>query len=312
MAYRFLLEVPDALYNQANMVITATDDADIVDVHEGIGGDFYAEGKTITMLAYSLEIVERLATWYADAGSTDVPVAVVLTNGTKMVPGDMSSGDIVAAIRRDQPWVERSIPKIGDHATTTAPAAGFAPATATAESGVATAKGPRVAEVEILATDEPTDHPTVNIDDYVMLHLPVIDLARPERAYAEVFGARLVGQANRDGQGGWEWLDPHYDVEQEAQFGTEPDYAFLQNGSLSIALERVGRAYPLDVFANPPLPIRLLVSDSSYESIKAEALARNWNVFDVATPGVFGFRDPFGYTWAIHSESFEKGETPNA
>jgi uncharacterized glyoxalase superfamily protein PhnB len=41
-------------------------------------------------------------------------------------------------------------------------------------------------------------------------------------------------------------------------------------------------------------------------------MVRNWNVFDDSTGGVFGFRDPFGYTWAIHSESFEKGAPANA
>lgn len=312
MAYRFLLEVPDALYAQANVVISATPDADIVDVHEGIGGDFDNEGKTLTLVAYSLDIVRRLDEWVHEVqrveGNT-APVQYLLTDGRKLTVFADSTEDIVAAIRRDQPWTERFIPKIGDHITRTGPNGTVLNPVATDEAraaGVAVVNAPKLGQITILATDEPKDHPTIDIQDVTMLHLPVVDLSRPERAYGEVFGAATIGRANRDGKGGWIWLGAGYDVEQEAQLGSEPDFAFVQNGPLTIALERMGRAYPLDVFRNPPAPIRLLVDDASFESIKAQVLVRNWNVFDATTPGVFGFRDPFGYTWGVHSESFEK------
>lgn len=308
MAYRFLLEVPDELYNQANLVITSVPDADIVDVHEGIGGDFDAQGKTITLIAQSLRVIESLSTWYADAPKGDLPVSVALTNGVHMVPGEVSDADIVSAIRRDQPWVDRSIPKIGDHQTRVGPAEAFQSPAASTGRGVAVVNKPATADIVILATDEPTDHPVITVDDFTMLHLPVVDLPLPQKAYAGVFGTEVVRHADRDGKGGWTWLEPQYDDRPISQ----PDFAFLQNGALTLALERRGRAYPLDVFSNPPAPIRLLVDDASFEKIKAQVMVRNWNVFDDTTPGVFGFRDPFGYTWAIHSESFEKGEIANA
>lgn len=316
MAYRFLLEVPDALYAQANVVISHTPDAGIVDVHEGIGGDFDNEGKTLTLSAHSLDVVHRLSDWYTDVLFTTPNADMVnyaLTNGTRLPVSGTDPGDVVAAIRRDQPWVERSIPKIGEHSTKTAPAGVLQPASGVAvREALDTKNGPLLGNITILATDEPNDHPVITIDDVTMLHLPVIDLARPERAYGEIFGAAMVDRADRDGRGGWIWHGASYDIEQEAQFGTEPDFAFVQNGPLVIALERMGRAYPLDVFANPPAPIRLLVTDDSFTSIRGEVFARNWNVFDDATPGVFGFRDPFGYTWAIHSESSEKETVSNA
>lgn len=318
MAYRFLLEVPDALYAQANVVINHAPDAEIVDVHEGIGGNFDIPGKTMTLAGHSLDLVYRIHSWYADVlfhSPTAPPVNYVLTSGGRISVAAANPDDVVAAIRRDQPWVERTIPKIGEHAVRTAPPGVLKPAVATMDVRLArtdASRGPRLGNITILATDEPRDHPVLDIDDVPMLHLPVIDLARPERVYAEIFGAALVDRADRDGRGGYVWHGADYDIEQEAQFGTEPDFAFLQNGPLAIALERAGRAYPLDVFSNPPAPIRLLVDDASFATIRAEVLARNWNVFDNATDGVFGFRDPFGYTWAIHSESFEKGSPANA
>ncbi len=312
MAYRFLLEVPDALYEQANVVITAAPDADIVDVHEGIGGDFDNPGKTVTLVAYSLDIVYRLDAWYRDverAGEDTAPVNYLLTDGRRLPVAAAEVGDTIAGIRRDQPWVERTIPKIGDHTTRSGPASALTTPVATLEAreaGVAIANAPTFANVTILATDDPAEHRTITIDDVLMLHLEMIDLDRPEHMYAEVLGAKVVGRANRDGKGGWTWLDAGYDTEQEAQFGTEPDFAFLQNGALTVALERMGRAYPLPVFAHVPQPIRLLVDDASFERIKAEVLVRNWNVYDLSTPGVFGFRDPFGYTWSVHHESTGK------
>lgn len=318
MAYRFLLEVPEALYAQANVVISHTPDAGINDTHIGIGGDFDNPGITVTVSAHSLDIAWRLKDWYADV-QTNIPdagpVNYLLTNGTRLPVSDTDPYDVVAAIRRDQPWVDRSIPKIGEHTTRVGPAEALTPARATAETktgGAAVVNAARVGNITILATDEPTDHPSITIDGATMLHLPMIDLFRAEQAYAEVFGAQLVDRADRDGHGGYTWHNVQPGIESDVRTVPEADYAFLQNGPLTLALERMGRAYPLDVHANVPAPVKLLVPDDSLESIKAEALVRNWTVIDDSTTGIFVFRDPFGYTWEIHAESFEKEVLTNA
>jgi hypothetical protein len=318
MAYRFLLEVPDALYTQANVVINHTPDAGIVDTHEGIGGNFDLQGKTLTLTAHSLDIAWRLKDWYADvrANIPDAgPVTYLLTTGGRMLVSDHDPAEVVAAIRRDQPWVDRTIPKIGEHQTRTGPAEALKPAMASVEvrgSHTSVVNAPRTGSVTILATDDPTDHPTITIEDATMLHLPMIDLFRAERAYAEIFGAELVDRADRDGAGGYVWRGVEQTSNSDVRTVPEADYAFLQNGPLTLALERMGRSEPLDVHSVVPSPVRLLVSDESLESIKAEVLVRNWAVMDDTTPGVFAFRDPYGYTWAIHSESFEKDALSDA
>lgn len=319
MAYRFLLEVPDALYAQANVVINHAPDAQIVDVHEGIGGNFDLQGKTMTLAGHSLDLVYRIHDWYADVlfhTPTAPPVNYALTSGGRLPVAGTDPIDVVAAIRRDQPWEERTIPKIGEHAVKTGPPGVLKPAMASMEArlvGTDTLPAPRVGNITILATDEPGDHPVMNIDDVPMLHFQVINLEPAERCYAEVFGAALVDRADRDGRGGWIWHGVESDIEQEAHLGgAEPDFSFVQNGPLVIALERMGRAYPLDVFSNPPAPIRLLVDDASFAAIRGEVLVRNWNVFQDSAEGMLGFRDPFGYTWAIHSESSEKDAHPHA
>lgn len=318
MAYRFLLEVPDALYAQANVVISHAPNAGIVDLHEGIGGDFDAQGKTLTLSAHSLDIAWRLNEWYADVTANMPgagPVNYVFTNGLRMHVAEHDPAEVVAAIRRDQPWVDRSIPKIGDHVTRMGPADALKPAMASVETrsySTAVVNQPRVGKVTILATDEPTDHPTMTVDDATMLHVEMIDLFRAEAAYREVFGAVIVDRADRDGKGGYIWHGEDLSTDNDVRTMPEADFSFLQNGPLALALERVGRAAPLHVHGNVPAPVRLLVSDDSLESIKGEVLVRNWTIMDDTTPGVFAFRDPFGYTWAVHSESFEKDALSDA
>lgn len=319
MAYRFLLEVPDALYEQANVVINHAPDAGIVDTHVGIGRSFDTPGVTMTLAAHSLDIVWRLKDWYADVQANMPgadPVNFLLASGGRMPVADADPYDVVAAIRRDQPWVERTIPKIGEHITHTAPAGILKPASASLETtmrpGTGVVNAPRLGNVTIHATDEPTDHPAITIDGVTLLRLQMIELFRAEAVYAEVFGAQLVDRADRDGAGGyiWHYAQPGQSV--DVRSATEPDFAFLQNGPLAIALERMGRSAPLDVHARVPAPVKLLVSDESLESIKAEALVRNWLVMDDTTPGIFMFRDPFGYTWEIHAQSFEKDALTDA
>ncbi len=318
MAYRFLLEVPDALYAQANVVISHAPNAGIVDTHDGIGGDFDNEGTTLTLMAHTLDIAWRLKDWYSDVQANMPgagPVNYLLTNGTRLPVGESDPSEVVAFIRRDQPWVERSIPKIGDHATRVGPADALNPVANRGQgrgAGASLMHAPRVGNVTIMATDEPTDHPTVSIDGVSMIHLEMIDLFRAEQAYAEVLGTSLVDRADRDGKGGYIWYGARHTAESDVRTNPEADFAFLQNGPLTLALERKGRAYALPVHSNVPDPVRLLVSDESLENIKAEALVRNWTVMDDSTQGVFVFRDPFGYTWAVHSESFEKDTLTDA
>ena len=121
-----------------------------------------------------------------------------------------------------------------------------------------------------------------------------------------------MDRADRDDRGGYVWHNAQPGQQGDVRTVPEADFAFLQNGPLTIALERVGRAEPLHVHGNVPPPVRLLVPDENLNSIQAEALVRNWTVMDNNTPGIFVFRDPFGFTWEIHAESFEKDVLSNA
>src|SRR5918998_1335625 len=76
MAYRFLLETPEALAADASVTVEAVGDA---------------------------------------LGASRPDLRIVLHSGVRLDLEQLDRGAMVAAIRRDQPWVERSIPKVGEH-----------------------------------------------------------------------------------------------------------------------------------------------------------------------------------------------------
>lgn len=311
MAYRFLLEVPESLVEDANVVVSHVGDAQVILAHASHGVGFDEPYQDLTIAAHSLRAIQAIYKWKADidrnAPLSRNRVRIALHSGERLTVGETDYGQMVAAIRRDQPWVERSIPKIGEHQTRTGPTRLHEEPESTPlprETQVAiddyapAAKPPHLADVRILATDDASTHPTLIVDGIPFIELGFSDLARPEHVYGEMFGLQIVGRGNRAANGGWEFIEPGYDIEQEAQFGTEPQYAFLQNGPLALALKRLGRGYPLDHYTKIPEPIHLLMDMESLGRVKALVLLRSWDVRDPRPDGLI-FRDPFGYTWAL-------------
>lgn len=312
MAYRFLLEVPETLVGDANIVVNHVPDAQVILARDSHGLGYEDPYKDLTVAAHSLRVLDAIYAWYDDMGANNpasrMNVLIVLHGGERLSVGEVPKAQMVAAVRRDQPWVERSIPKIGEHET------GHSPGTSVIETSTVPAvvddAGPSVSMIDreeigewvrpitILASDDPDAHTSMTVAGVPQIVLDVLDPARPERVYGELFGLELVGRGNRTDTGGWEFLDPEYDTEQNAQWGLTPQYAFLQNGPLSVALRRVGRDLPLDVYRDVPAPIRVAVDRASLARIKATVLMRSYNVFENGREHIV-FRDPFGYTWAV-------------
>lgn len=313
MAYRFILEVPEALVGDANVVINSVGDAQAHFVRDSHGLGFEDPYKDFSIAAHSLRIIDAVYAWYtdmgADAAGSRLNVRVVLHRGDRLSVQDVTRGQMVAAIRRDQPWVERTIPKIGEHETRTTGGtevieSGVVPDTTT-ETGVmvATAARPVVdalaVPVTILAADEAMAREGITVAGVPQVLIQSYDLAKPERIYGELFGLELVGRGNRTTRGGWDFLPAEYDNEPDAQWGNTPEFAFLQNGPLSVAVERVGRGLPLDIYRELLKPIHLVVSMESLQHVRGMVLMRSYNVIDDSQADTFVFRDPFAYTWAI-------------
>jgi hypothetical protein len=318
MAYRFLLEVPESLVEDANVVVNHVSDAQVLVIRDAHGIGFDVPARDLTVAAHSLRVIQAIYKWKTDI-DRNMPLSrhrirIAMHSGERLTVGETTYEQMVAAIRRDQPWVEHTIPKIGDHRTTRQDSVLSTPlpreslvavdeGQGTVENAIAqvatlTEPPVKLPEVRILATDDIQTHDTVTVAGMPFIRVGVHDLSKPERVYGEIFGMEVIGRANHAENGSWELLEPGYDVEQEAQAGIEPDFAFLRNGPLALAVERLGRGYPLDHYTRIPEPIHLLMDMESFNRTKALVLMRAFDVRD-PRPDAFTFRDPFGYTWSI-------------
>lgn len=316
MAYRFLLSVPQSLEEDANVVINSVDDAQVLVARDSHGLGFEDPYKDFTVAAHSLRVIDALYAWYADLGA-DHPASrlnmrIVLHSGERVSFHEVSNREMVALIRRDQPWVERSIPKIGEHETRHSPGTSVIQTNVVAQeetdtdtgASVAVAEAAKPNEIRILASDDTRAREGITVAGVPHIVIKVYELSKPEKVYRELFGTELIGRGNHRDGGGWEFLPPENDTPQEAQGRVEPEYAFLQNGPLTIALERQGRGYPLDTYSRISEPIQLTLDMDSLYRVRALVLMRSYNVLE-SRPDALAFRDPFGYTWALFGHAEE-------
>src|SRR5262245_60712963 len=115
MAYRFLLEVPETLAAEAGIAVGEAGDADVVVVRDSHATEYDEPYLDLTVAAQSLLVIDHLYQWFDSIGASRPDIRLVLHSGDKLTFEAHDASSMVAAIRRDQPWVERSIPKIGEH-----------------------------------------------------------------------------------------------------------------------------------------------------------------------------------------------------
>lgn len=283
MAYRFLLEVPEDLAAEANVAVSAAGDAQVLVVRNSHGLGFEDPYVDLTVAAHTLRVIDTLYDWFDDLGASRPDIRIVLHSGERLALEEYDRGTLVAAIRRDQPWVERSIPKIGEHEVeemgAAAPAEAPSTATATAPAGVAVSE----------------EQPRVAIRELNHLALRVTDLQKAERFYQEFFGMELLGRARRSGDG-YEVLNGSYSWEEAIRTGQEADVTFLRNGPLTLALQRLGRGARLERALLDHISIR--VDATTFTRLRGEILMRSFEVLASADTALL-FRDPFGISWEI-------------
>lgn len=300
MAYRFLLEVPATLSADANVAVATAGDAQVLVDRAAHGLGFDDPYANLTVAAHSLRVVNTLYGWADEIGATRADsrfqIGVVLHSGQRIGLHDIDAPGLVSAIRRDQPWVEHSVPRVGDHEREIV-------------AGLNT-NDPEAAAIATLEPDPQSSILGVNLIDaedelsiggrnYAVIQ--VNELAPAERLYDEIFGL-ASGQRMRQGVDvGWEELDPAYDHDVAARESTEADVSFLRNGPLLVALVRAGRAARLD-YAGINNRIAVAMTAESAARIKALVLMRGYTLL-TAAGDAFSFRDPFGVVWGIRPGS---------
>lgn len=303
MAYRFLLEVPNTLVGDANAVVAASGDAQVLLARASHGLGIDDEYQDLSVAATNLGVVEQLYDWVHDMQAnrpeSRITISLVLHSGRRFGLHESDPQQTIAAIRRDQPWVERSIPKIGEHERDRFVDPVARPANMTGGTAL------MVEELVEVAVESATQIYSVGVGmsegmflgrgTYCLVR--VMDLAGPEHFYHDVLGMTLIGRVVTADDGKLIELDADYDHFTAAQTNTEADLAFLEHGPLKLALRRVGRAYPMD-YGKTVNQFTLQVEPALAHKIKAQVLMRGYTLLGEDATS-FAFRDPYAVAWEI-------------
>lgn len=310
MAYRFLLEVPGALAAEASVAVEQAGDAQVILVRDSHGLGFEDSYVDLTVAAHTLRVVDGLYDWFDGLGASRPGLRIVLHGGERLDLEANDRGAMIAAIRRDQPWVERSIPKVGDHEP---PEAGTGAGTT---QGVGLREGAAVA-VDAAGGNSPTPAPAAALDRSWIapgaaampeltrrVHLrglnhvavQVNDLAKAERFYAEFLNLVIVGRARRGEHGDYSPLDGDYRWDEALRSGIPADLTFVANGPVRLALLRAGRGARLERGVIDHVSVA--VDARTFATLRGEALMRPLTILG-QTETSFRFRDPFNVVWEV-------------
>lgn len=280
MAYRFLLEVPESRIDEVNIEVGSTGDAQVVVVRSGHGFDVpYAD---LTIAAHSLRVIDAIYDWYESVLTPRPDVAIVLHSGAQLPLSSHSRAEMIGAIRRDQPWVERTIPKIGEHARDVVPGSSASPRS--------------VIPTSLTAASEPiiTARKSLTFLTGEPVGIEVTELDRAERYYVDFLGVHLLGRERRNDEGELTIVERDYNAAVALGRGTEADVSYLSNGPVQIALWRVGRGARLQRHDENPITVQ--VDRDTFLNIKGDAFMRGMEIVHDA-PGQLAVRDIHGLVW---------------
>jgi len=278
MAYRFVLEVPESVAQEVNTAVGTVPDAQVLVMRNSHGLGFNDPFVNLSIAAHSLAVVERIYQWMLEYGQPWPDVRLVMHDGRRVSFAKANVSLIIAAIRRDQPWVDHTMPQIGVHEP----------------------KPWLSAAVEV----QP-EVPTLYLDDPESLQrrfetapkVPVHNLAPAEQYYDEVLDLHVVARARRREDGTFEVIEGYYDPKMARLHGEEADVVFLENGPLQINLERVPRGYPLPYAANP-IHLHTTATPDHIADVRGRILVFGNDVLE-SEPGTLRFVDPYNVIWTI-------------
>jgi len=300
MAYRFLLEVPETLAAEAGVAVGMANDAQVVVVRSSHGRGADEPFTDLTIAAHSLRVIQSIYDWFDELGGSRPDIRLALHSGERLQLEAYERSAMVAAIRRDQPWVDRSIPKIGDHEEES-----FEGGVDAAMSASLVSPGAQTATLErswqsLPAVQEPEGGRKVVIRELNHIAIRVTDLQVAERFYTSFLSMDIVERARRGATGTFETLGAGYSWADAIVAGEEADVSFLRNGPLVLALQRLGRGARLERGLLDHISIR--VDATTFTTVKGQVLMRSMEVIGSAETA-FAFKDPIGITWELTLQS---------
>ena len=292
VAYRFLLEVPESLVENAKLVVGSANDAEVVLVRNSHGQGFDDPYADLTVAAHSLRVVDSVYDWYSSTQPSP-SLHLVLHSGQRLNLADFDRRAMTTAIRRDQPWVERTIPRIGEHSRDVLPGApdqsDYKAAQIVPKVGARGAGEPIVTATKRLRFLSPAHRA-----------IQVTELDRAERYYIDFLGLHLLGREREDDNGNLNPVERDYHAARALAQGTEADLSYLANGPVEIRLERVGRGARLA--RDGGQPIAIAVDRTTFLQLKGDALMRGMEIV-LDQPESFAVRDIYGLVWQFQESA---------
>lgn len=293
MAYRFVLEAPQSLDFEVNSAVNSVPDAQILVTRNSHGLGFNDPYLDYSIAAHSFAVIERIYRWLADSGEPYPDIRIVLHDGRRVSLPKANVSLITAAIRRDQPWIDHTMPMIGLHE----PAPWLSPAAQRSE------------EPPVL---------TLNLDDPESLaarystapRVPVHNLDPAERFYGEILDLEVVARARRRDDGSLRAIEGYYDPKMARLRAEEADVVFLENGPLQLNLERRRRGQLLP-YGIDFEEIHTTATREQMATIKGRILMGGYNLL-AGTDDVLRFADPFNVVWVITPAVALPTESPAA
>ena len=284
MAYRFVLDVPEALHESAKAAVGTARDAMVLIEHKPTPSVSEEQRVDLSVTAHTLDVIDVVYRWLAeidDAG--DVYLDAYKGGRFPLVEHDPKA--LRRLIQGNQYWYENTMPNV--HYLDAGMMEGGAKV-ADVPYGGRTASGLAVAEAENAVTLGAVDHVAVRVRNP----------HQAEAFYRDFFGMSVSYRARRDDDR-WQHLPAGYDWDERHTTGIEPDIIRMENGAVSLVIINAGAAAVLMearvAYISISAPIETL------NALRGRALFASYTIQE-DNPRAFRFIDPFGVSWQIVAE----------
>ena len=284
MAYRFVLDVPTAVEEDAKAIIATVKDAQIlVERHPrdlAMGAEPRAE---LSVAAHSLQVLDTLYGWIADRGLTQ-GIFIRAYEGGQLDLATTDASTLRRLVQGDQYWFQYTVPRI-QHV-----ARGWM------EGGARVADVPyggrEATDIAVLTAENRVDLGGV---DHVAVR--VRDMRLAERFYNDFLGMDVLYRARRVDDR-WQHYGPDFSWDESIATGVVPDIIRLQNAPVALLLINAGA--PAVLHEARVAYVSLNAPQSTLDHLRGRVLFNSWTLQE-DSPRSMRFVDPFGITWQIVS-----------
>lgn len=292
MAYRFVLEAPESVAFEVNTVINSVPDAQVLVMRNSHGLGFNDPYFDYSVAAHSFAVVERVFRWMTEYGEPYPDIRLVMHDGRRVSFAKANVSLIIAAIRRDQPWIDHTIPQIGVH-----------------EPKPWLAKDDDAYASEFVAIDVANPETLVRRFESAPT-IPIHNLAPAEQYYEEVMNLHVTARATRNDRGEFLVIEGDYDPKLARLQYREADVVFMENGPLQLNLQRFPRGTALPYGTNP-VHIHTSATPEQLRRIKGRTMVYGSDLLE-SNDDFLRFVDPYNVAWTITSTAHVDDSTPAA